>query len=97
MPRLIVTKGAIQGMERCRLFLAEKNSNASKRASQAIGYHFSLLETGPEIGRPLDDIPEIRELIIPFGESGYVALYRIEQKIDSVYILAFRHQKEAGY
>ncbi len=84
-------------MERCRLFLAKRNPAASQRASQVIGYHFSLVETEPEIGRPLDDQPELRELIIPFGKSGYVALYIFDKNLDTIYILAFRHQKEAGY
>jgi len=65
------------------------------RAGQAIERYLAILETDPDIGRPLDDLPELRELIIPFGNSGYVALYRHE--IDTVYVLAFRHQKEAGY
>jgi ParE toxin of type II toxin-antitoxin system, parDE len=39
----------------------------------------------------------MRELVIPFGESGYVALYRHDAEADLVYILAFRHQREAGY
>lgn len=42
-------------------------------------------------------MPELRELVIAFGDSGYVALYRHEPAVDAVYILAFRHQKEAGY
>ena len=66
-------------------------------AAQAIAHQFALLEKEPETGRPFDDLPELRELIIPFGDSGYVALYRHEVKSDSVYVLAFRHQKEAGY
>ena len=49
-----------------------------------------------DIGRPLEDLPDFRELVIAFGESGYVALYRHELEADTVYILAFRHQKEAG-
>lgn len=97
MPRVIVTEGAAQGLERCRLFLAEKNPQAAMRAGLAIERQFALLETEPEMGRPLDDLPELRELIIPFGDSGYVALYRHEVNSDSVYVLAFRHQKEAGY
>ncbi len=56
-----------------------------------------MLETAPDIGRPLPDMPEVRELVIAFGDSGYVALYRHEPAPDAVYILAFRHQKEAGY
>ncbi|EMS78171.1 type II toxin-antitoxin system RelE/ParE family toxin [Desulfotignum phosphitoxidans] len=97
MPRLIITDGPVQGLERCRRFLAEKNPGASKRASEMIGYYLAILESEPEIGRPLGDMPELRELIIPFGESGYVALYRYEKVREILYILAFRHQKEAGY
>ena len=51
----------------------------------------------PEIGRPYDDLGKLRELIIPFGDSGYVALYLFDKNVDSVFVLAFRHQKEAGY
>jgi hypothetical protein len=47
--------------------------------------------------RPLDDPPWLRELIIRFGDSGYVALYRFDMQANSEYLLAFRHQKEAGY
>lgn len=97
MPQIIITEGAVQGLERCRLFLAGKNPLAAVRAGQAIEHSFALLKAEPEIGRPLDDLPELREFIIPFGESGYVALYRYEIKTDSLFILAFRHQKEAGY
>lgn len=97
MPRVIVTEGATQGLERCRLFLIEKNPKAAKRAAKVIEHTFALLETEPEIGRPFDDLTKLRELIIPFGDSGYVALYRFDKNSDSVYVLAFRHQKEAGY
>lgn len=40
--------------------------------------------------------PLLRELLIPFGASGYVALYRI---LDArrVLILALRHQLESDY
>ncbi|OAI04455.1 type II toxin-antitoxin system RelE/ParE family toxin [Methylomonas methanica] len=97
MPRVIVTQGAIQGLERCRRFLIAKNPLAAKRASQAISGQFRLLESEPDIGRPLQDIQELRELIIPFGDSGYVALYRYEPGANAIHVLAFRHQKEAGY
>ncbi len=97
MPRVVVTETAARGLERCRLFLREKNPQAAVRASQAIARQIVLLEKEPEIGRPLNDLPELRELVIAFGDSGYVALYRHDSNADSVYILAFRHQKEAGY
>ena len=97
MPRIIVTEGAVQGLERCRRFLVPKAPQAAKRAAQAIERQFLLLETTPDMGRPIPELPELRELLIGFGDSGYVALYRHEPIDDAVYVLAFRHQKEAGY
>ena len=97
MPRLVVTQTAAQGMEHCRRFLAEKNPRASRRAGQIIKNQLTLLEAQPEIGKPLDELPKFRELVIPFGDSGYVALYRYDAETDRVYVLAFRHQEEAGY
>lgn len=70
---------------------------AARRAAETIERHFALLGNRPEIGRPLPNDPPLRELVIPFGDSGYVALYRFEPHDDTVYVLAFRHQREAGY
>lgn len=97
MPRLIVTEGAIAGLGRCRRFLEDKNSDSARRAGQAIADRLAQLELSPAIGRPLDRDLTMRELVIDFGESGYVALYRHEPADDAVYLLAFRHQREAGY
>jgi len=84
-------------MERCRRFLAPKSRVAAMRAGQAIERQFGLLEANLEIGRPFAPQPDLRELVIAFGDSGYVALYRYEREDDAVYVLAFRHQREAGY
>ena len=97
MPSVIITEGAGRGLERCRQFLSLKNPQVARRAGQTIERQFALLETIPEIGRPFPEMPEMRELVIGFGDSGYVALYRYEPTADAVYVLAFRHQKEAGY
>lgn len=87
---------AIIGLERIYLFLAEKNEDAARAAIKAIRDKAILLENYPNAGRPADDLePEQRELLVPFGVSGYVILYRIEKNI--VYILAVRHQREVGY
>lgn len=96
MPRVIVTAAAVRGLERCRQFLAENNPRAAVRAAETIERHLLLLESTPEMGRPLAELPTLRELIISFGDSGYVALYHYEPAKQIVYILAFRHQKEAG-
>jgi plasmid stabilization system protein ParE len=97
MPRVIITDAARTGIARCRSFLAPKNSEAARRAAITIGKQFALLQTSPEIGRPSVNNSELRELLIPFGDSGYTALYIHDYAADEVFILAFRHQKEAGY
>ena len=55
-----------------------------------------MLEHHPEIGRP-HGTADLRELLIPFGNDGYVALYRHVANEDVVVVLAFRHLREAGY
>ena len=97
MPRVIITEGAGLGLERCRKFVAEKSPQIAGRAGQAIARQLAHLEISPNMGRPFAELTELRELIVEFGESGYVALYRFVPKDDVVYVLAFRHQKEAGY
>jgi plasmid stabilization system protein ParE len=56
---------------------------------------FNVLETNPFIGRPTTE--NTRELIIGRGSRGYVALYRYVAELDTVFVLAVRSQKEAGY
>jgi plasmid stabilization system protein ParE len=85
------------GLERCRLFLSAQNPLAATHASAVIARQLLLLEIHPEAGRPHPEERMLRELLIDFGASGYVALYRHDRAADAVYILAFRHQKEAGY
>ena len=37
------------------------------------------------------------ELVISRGKTGYVALYRYDEARDIVFVLALRHQREAGF
>ncbi|MBB4155358.1 plasmid stabilization system protein ParE [Sphingomonas jinjuensis] len=95
MPHLILTEKAARGVARCLDFLAQHDEPASLRASAAIASRLVSLKTRPLIGRPAPN--DTRELVIPFGSSGYVARYRYDATRDTVMILAVRHQREAGY
>ena len=97
VPRLIVTPRARLGMIHCREFLEGRNPEAAARAGQVIAARLLALQTTPDIGRPFDGEEALRELVIGFGSSGYVALYRHDPADDAVYVLALRHQREAGY
>ena len=70
MPRVIVTAGAARGLDACRRFLAERGPEAAGRAGQAISRHLRMLETAPAMGRPVPEQPELRELVIGFGDFG---------------------------
>ena len=39
----------------------------------------------------------IRELVISYGATGYIALYRFLVPQDEIRILAIRHQREIGF
>lgn len=54
-----------------------------------------VLTHSPLIGRPVRGGK--RELVIGRRSRGYVALYRYVPAIDTVFVLAVRHQREAGY
>ncbi|WP_151193221.1 type II toxin-antitoxin system RelE/ParE family toxin [Cysteiniphilum sp. JM-1] len=95
MSQIKITEGALQGIQRCQSFLESRNTLASQRAAHEIAKYIQLLKETPEMGRPLSD--HLRELIIPFGDSGYAVLYRYEAMTDICHILSFKHQKEAGY
>lgn len=96
MPRLIWSQPALLDVQRLYHFLAPKNSDAAKRAVKAVRQAVEVLGHQPSIGRPVEDMPdEFREWVIDFGDSGYVARYRVD--VDEVTILAVRHQKEVGF
>lgn len=54
-----------------------------------------VLEHNPRIGRPVSGGK--RELVIGRRSHGYIALYRYIAEIDTVFVLAIRSQREAGY
>ncbi len=94
MPQVIFSPGALRDLERLRAFLRPKNPAAARLAAAAIIQTVQRLSIHPEMGRPSDE-PGQRELLIDFGDAGYIALYHFDGK--TVVILAIRHQKEVGY
>ena len=54
-----------------------------------------VLEHNPLIGRPVANGK--RELVIGRHAHGYLALYRYVAEADTVFVLAVRSQREAGY
>ncbi|HGY1053534.1 TPA: type II toxin-antitoxin system RelE/ParE family toxin [Aeromonas salmonicida subsp. pectinolytica] len=96
MPQVIFAPGAIRDLQRIRDFLHQKNPIAAQRAAMTIIQSVQVLGQQPQIGRPIEDMPDAyREWVIEFGDSGYVARYRLDD--ETIVILAVRHQREAGF
>lgn len=68
---------------------------APERRIEAIIEAIDVLANNPLIGRLTGSGQ--RELIIGRRTHGYIALYRFVPEIDTVFVLAIRSQKEAGY
>jgi plasmid stabilization system protein ParE len=95
MAQVVYTDAAAGDIERAFEFLAERDPYAASAAVAAIRNAVNVLVEHPLIGRATYE--PTRELVISFGRSGYVALYRYRPERDEVRILAIRHQRELDY
>ena len=95
--RIRFTEEAEVDLVRLYQFMLERDSAdlaLAERALDAIRKAFRSLEFMPfSFRKATSDNPFLREIVIPFGASGYVALYEIEND-ETVTILAVRHQHE---
>jgi plasmid stabilization system protein ParE len=92
---VVYSARALDHIERAFQLLRDKNPEAARSAVSAIQSAVENLAAHPLVGRRLEG--ELRELIISYGQSGYVALYRFVIARDEVRILAIRHQREVGF
>lgn len=94
---LRISTKAQDDLERLFGFLAVRDRRAALRARAAITRAYQSLRDMPFACRKADaDTPFLRELIIPFGHTGYVALFEIDDA-ETVTVLAVRHQREEDY
>lgn len=96
MPHITLSRRARSDLSRLYDFLAEHDAPTAQRAVATILDAFDGL-TMPTIGAPVADQPGLRRLVIDFGSSGYLALYRYSPKTDTLRVLAIKHQKEDDY
>jgi plasmid stabilization system protein ParE len=67
-----------------------------EQAIAALRAGIGTLKTSPFTCRKAGQSPFLRELVVPFGRSGYVALFEIEDA-SNVVVVALRHQLEDDY
>jgi plasmid stabilization system protein ParE len=92
-----LTEDARQDLRRLYSYMLDWDEDAAARALDTITAALAILERFPFSCRKAQgDNSLLRELVIPFGSSGYVALFRIDGG-DTVTVAAIRHQREDDY
>ena len=98
-----LTRDAEADLDRLFDFLLERELSRDggeltlpEQAIASLRAGIATLKTSPFTCRKAGQSPFLRELIIPFGRSGYVALFEIEDA-SNVVVVAVRHQLEDDY
>ncbi len=97
MGKIVFSKSALSKLSHIRNFYTQRDPKIGDRAVDTIEAAFLVFLTHPEIGRPYEGSVLRRELIIPFGSSGFISLYEIDRLEDRIVIIALLHQKEDGF
>jgi plasmid stabilization system protein ParE len=95
LAQVVYSAYAVENIERAMQFLREKNPEVAVGSARAIRSAVENLASHPLTGRRVEG--DLRELVISYGATGYIALYRFDIQRDQVRALALRHQREIGY
>ena len=86
MAEVVYSRHAFTDLERLADFLVKEAPTAAVAGIDVIRDGIEILGRHPLVGRPCEE--GLRELLISYGKSGYVALYSYEQREDVVLVLA---------
>lgn len=95
MATVVYSRRALGHLEQAFGFLAEHDPAAAQSAAGAVRAAVELLADHPFLGRPTEG--GLHQLVISFGKTGYVAMYRFLPHLDEVRVLALRHQRELDF
>jgi len=92
---IVYSARSLAHLERAFELLLKENPDAAVAAADAIRTAVESLAAHPLLGRRVHG--DIRELVISYGATGYIGLYRFLVPQDEVRVLAIRHQREIGF
>jgi plasmid stabilization system protein ParE len=95
LAEVVYSARAVENLARAIQFLSSQSPEAAVAAAAAIRSAVEALAAHPLLGRRVEG--ELRELVISYGATGYIALYRFVVLSNQVRVLAIRHQRELGY
>jgi plasmid stabilization system protein ParE len=92
---VILSAAALGDLERINRFLLDVVPDSAAAVQAAILDALAILADHPRIGPRVE--PGLRQLTVSSGRTGYLALYRYDERRNLVRVLRIRHQREAGY
>ncbi|CAN7216048.1 type II toxin-antitoxin system RelE/ParE family toxin [Acidovorax sp. LjRoot194] len=95
MTRIELAPEVLEDFDRFFDHIAQYDPEGAPERIGAIVDALQILSHSPQIGRPVQGGK--RELVIGRASRGYVALYHYVADIDTVFVLAVRNQREAGF
>jgi plasmid stabilization system protein ParE len=93
--RIFVAPEVLGDFDRFFDHIAKQDVAAAPERIDEILQAVQVLASSPLIGRPIKGGK--RELVVGHAARGYIVLYRFVADIDSVFVLAVKHQRESGY
>lgn len=95
MREIVWLDSAVNDAVKLKEFIAKENPVAARRAAAAIQEAAKVLMETPAIGKPVNNLPQYRDLLTRFGAAGYVLRYRVYA--ETIYIVHIRHYREADF
>ncbi|MEC5409405.1 type II toxin-antitoxin system RelE/ParE family toxin [Paraburkholderia sp. MPAMCS5] len=97
MARIILAPEIRADFDRIFDFLFEHAPETASTRIDDIVRALDILQSSPQIGRPVSTASPLRDLVISNGTHGYLALYRFLAELDVVLVVAIRSQRELRY
>jgi plasmid stabilization system protein ParE len=91
---IIFSPDALEDVARLRSFLNQANPGAAQRAITLVLTAIERLQDFPDRGQRTGD-PDIRQIVIRFGASGYVIRYAVLPEPNDILITRIWHGREA--
>jgi plasmid stabilization system protein ParE len=92
--QVVYSAHAVEDVERA-IQVPRENPDVAIAVAAAVRSAVENLAGHPLVGRRVEG--DLRELVISYGATGYIALYRFVIQRDEVRVLALRHQRDIGY
>jgi plasmid stabilization system protein ParE len=94
---LVIAESAKDDLERLHAFATDTDPDMAERALKTITSAFQILTRHPHTCRKVQSADlsstALRELVIRFGNTGYLALFEIVEE-EIALVLALRHQRQ---